>query len=447
MIKKEVKQQQRSLFLSLSDMLNQKHPLFILSNVINWKQFEDAFTPLYCEDNGRPGKPIRLMVGLLILKHLRNVSDESVVEQWSENNYYQYLCGESMFVPNVPCEASELVHFRNRIGEAGIELILKESIRINGKDSNDSNVSVDTTVQEKNITFPTDAKLHRKIIDKCKKIAEKEELSIRQTYTQTLKKLGIDQRFRNHPKNKSKARKADKKVKTIAGRLVRELERNLPPNSIHQNEITLYKQILNQKRSDKNKIYSIHEPDVQCISKGKEHKKYEFGNKVSIVYTQSTGVIVGAMGFRNPYDGHTLQQVLDQSENLLGQASIKTATTDRGYRGVAKINDIVIQTPKKFNSKNQTKYQQNKLKKHFHRRAAIEPIIGHLKTDHRLNRNFYKGIVGDNINIMLAAAAFNIKRMMNKWKSSLLSIFYSVFIEPFLKFKLFFLLLRIKTSF
>lgn len=447
MIKKEVKQQQRSLFLSLSDMLNQKHPLFILSNVINWKQFEDAFTPLYCEDNGRPGKPIRLMVGLLILKHLRNVSDESVVEQWSENNYYQYLCGESMFVPNVPCEASELVHFRNRIGEAGIELILKESIRINGKDSNDSNVSVDTTVQEKNITFPTDAKLHRKIIDKCKKIAEKEELSIRQTYTQTLKKLSIDQRFRNHPKNKSKARKADKKVKTIAGRLVRELERNLPPNSIHQNEITLYKQILNQKRSDKNKIYSIHEPDVQCISKGKEHKKYEFGNKVSIVYTQSTGVIVGAMGFRNPYDGHTLQQVLDQSENLLGQASIKTATTDRGYRGVAKINDIVIQTPKKFNSKNQTKYQQNKLKKHFHRRAAIEPIIGHLKTDHRLNRNFYKGIVGDNINIMLAAAAFNIKRMMNKWKSSLLSIFYSVFIEPFLKFKLFFLLLRIKTSF
>ena len=447
MIKKEVKQQQRSLFLSLSDMLNQKHPLFILSNVINWKQFEDSFTPLYCEDNGRPGKPIRLMVGLLILKHLRNVSDESVVEQWSENNYYQYLCGESMFVPNVPCEASELVHFRNRIGEAGIELILKESIRINGKDSNDSNVSVDTTVQEKNITFPTDAKLHRKIIDKCKKIAEKEELSIRQTYTQTLKKLGIDQRFRNHPKNKSKARKADKKVKTIAGRLVRELERNLPPNSIHQNEITLYKQILNQKRSDKNKIYSIHEPDVQCISKGKEHKKYEFGNKVSIVYTQSTGVIVGAMGFRNPYDGHTLQQVLDQSENLLGQPSIKTATTDRGYRGVAKINDIVIQTPKKFNSKNQTKYQQNKLKKHFHRRAAIEPIIGHLKTDHRLNRNFYKGIVGDNINIMLAAAAFNIKRMMNKWKSSLLSIFYSVFIEPFLKFKLFFLLLRIKTSF
>jgi len=447
MLRKEQKQQQGTLFFTLKDMLNQKHSLFILANVINWKQFEDDFTPLYCENNGRPAKPIRLMVGLLILKHLRNVSDESIVEQWSENAYYQYFCGENMFVPKVPCEASELVHFRNRIGEAGIELILKESIRINGKDSNDPNVSIDTTVQEKNITFPTDAKLHRKIIEKCKKITDKEELQIRQTYTRTLKKLGVNQRFRNHPKNKLKARKADKKVKTIAGRLVRELERNLAPNSIYQNEITIYKQILNQKRSDKNKIYSIHEPDVQCISKGKEHKKYEFGNKVSIVYTQSTGVIVGALGFRNPYDGHTLQQVLDQSEKLLGQASIKTATTDRGYRGVAKINDVIIQTPKKFNPKNQTKYQQCKLKKYFHRRAAIEPTIGHLKTDHRLNRNFYKGIVGDNINIMLAAAAFNIKRMMNKWKSSLLSIFYSIFIEPFLKFNFIFLLLRMKMSF
>ncbi len=447
MLKKEQKQLQGSLFLSLKDMLNKKHPLFILSNVINWKQFDDAFRSLYCEDNGRPAKPIRLMVGLLILKHLRNISDESVVEQWSENAYYQYLCGENIFVPSVPCEASELVHFRNRIGEAGIELIFKESIRINGKDSNDPNVSIDTTVQEKNITFPTDAKLHRKIIKKCKAIVDNEGLPIRQTYTLTLKKLGIDQRFRNHPKNKSKARKADKKVKTIAGRLVRELERNLPPDSIYNLDLELFKKILNQKQKDKNKIYSIHEPDVQCISKGKEHKKYEFGNKASIIKTQTTGVIVGAMGFRNPYDGHTLQPALEQSERLLEQKSIKTATTDRGYRGVSKINDVIIQTPKKFNPKNQNKYKQSKLKKQFKRRAAIEPIIGHLKTDHRLNRNFYKGKIGDNINIMLAAAAFNFKRMMRKWKSSLLSIFYFIFIEPFLKYNFIFFLLRVKMGF
>ena len=139
--------------------------------------FEDSFSRLYCLDNGRPAKPIRLMVGLLILKHLRNISDESVVEQWSENNYYQYFCGEHVFQPCEPCEASELVHFRNRIGESGIELILKESIRVNGNDSNDSTASIDTTVQEKNITFPTDSKLHRKIIDKCRNIAEKRESS------------------------------------------------------------------------------------------------------------------------------------------------------------------------------------------------------------------------------------------------------------------------------
>ena len=159
---------QPSLFFSFFDTLNQKHPLFILANRVDWSVFDTAFEPLYCSNNGRPAKPIRLMVGLLMLKHIRNISDESVVEQWSENIYYQYFSGETSFVPGAPCEASELVHFRKRIGEEGIELILKESIRINGKDSDDDQVNIDTTVQEKNITFPTDAKLHKKIIKKCK---------------------------------------------------------------------------------------------------------------------------------------------------------------------------------------------------------------------------------------------------------------------------------------
>jgi IS5 family transposase len=230
MLQKSVKKQQISFFFSLRDTLDQRHPLYILGEKINWKGFEESFSPLYCENNGRPGLPIRLMVGLLLIKHIRNISDESVVEQWSENVYYQHFCGSEEFNPKPPCEASELVHFRNRIGKEGMELILKESIRINGDDSHDPDVSIDTTVQEKNITFPTDNKLHRKIISKCKAIAEKEGLPIRQTYTRTLKKLSIAQRFRNHPKNKAKARKADRKVKTIAGRLIRELERNLSPN-------------------------------------------------------------------------------------------------------------------------------------------------------------------------------------------------------------------------
>jgi IS5 family transposase len=415
---------QVSFFFTIEDTLNQKHPLYVLSHRVDWELFDREFSPLYCEDNGRPAKPIRLMVGLLILKHIRNISDESVVEQWSENLYYQYFCGQQEFVPAEPCEASELVHFRKRIGESGIELILKESIRINGDDSNDDQVSIDTTVQEKNITFPTDSMLHKKIIKKCLKIAQKQGLPVRQTYTRTLKKLSFNQRFRNHFKNKSKARKADKKVRTIAGRLVRELERNLNPDSIYLTDIGLFKRVLQQRRLSQNKIYSLHEPETLCISKGKEHKKYEFGNKASIVYTQHTGVIVGAMGFRNEFDGHTLEPALEQTERLVGKAP-KKAAVDRGYRGRKRIGETLILLPKPFNNKTQTKYQQKKLKQAHKKRATIEPIIGHLKTDHRLGRNFYKGIVGDNINIMLAAAAFNFKRMMNKWKSS----FYSFFQE------------------
>jgi len=248
-------------------------------------------------------------------------------------------------------------------------------------------------------------------------------LPVGQSYIRTLKKLAVDQRFRNHPKNHKKASKADRKVKTIAGRLVRELERNLVPDSKYQSELELYKRVLNQKKDDKHKVYSLHEVEVECISKGKEAKKYEFGNKVSIIITQNTGVIVGAMSFRNLYDGHTLQPAIEQAEKLLGKSSIKTATVDRGYRGVSKIlvsmgNEVVVQSPKPFNNKTQTKYKQNKLKKQFGRRAAIEPIISHLKRDHRLGRNFYKGIAGDTINVMLSAAAINFKRMMRKWSSS-----------------------------
>lgn len=378
---------QSSFFFTLEDTLNQKHPLYILSNKVHWQLFENEFSPLYCEDNGRPAKSIRLMVGLLILKHIRNISDESIVEQWAENLYYQYFCGQQEFSSMEPCEASELVHFRKRIGESGIELILKESIRINGNDSNDDQVSVDTTVQEKNITYPTDAKLHKKIIKKCLAIAKKEQLSVRQTYTRTLKKLGVDQRFRNHPRNKSKAKKADKKVRTIAGRLVRELERNLKPDSIYLTDIELFKRVLAQKRTSKNKIYSLHEPETLCFSKGKAPKK---------------------------------------------------AAVDRGYRGRKQIGETQIQLPKPFNNKTQTKYQQKKLKEAHKKRAAIEPVIGHLKTDHRIGRNFYKGIVGDNINIMLAATAFNFKRMMNKWKLSYCHFFQELYsLLEFMIYKIF----------
>lgn len=415
---------QMGFYSTFEEQLNHKHPLYILSNQIHWLQFENAFKDLYCPDNGRPAKPIRLMVSLLMLKHIRNLSDESVVEQWSENAYYQYFSGEKCFAAKEPCEASELVHFRKRIGEKGVELIFKESICVNGKDGNEDEGTIDTTVQEKNITYATDNKLHRKVIKKCVAIAERENIELRQSYTRTLKKLSVDQRFRNHPKNYKKARKADRKVKTIAGRLVRELERKLPAG-LYAAELVLFQKVLSQKRNDHNKIYSLHEPHVQCISKGKEHKKYEFGSKVSITTTKNSSVIIGAINIeKNDYDAHTLDPALEQQQRLTGH-TLQRVFVDRGYRGINQIRDTQICTPKPFSEK-LSSYQQQKMKRGFARRAAIEPRISHLKSDHRLSRNFYKGIVGDNINVMLSAAAMNFKRMMNIFKKMSFDFFIRI---------------------
>jgi transposase, IS5 family len=433
MLSKPAPASQLSFYSTFEEQLSHRHPLYILANQIQWGIFEQAFAKLYSEE-GRPAKSIRLMVSLLMLKHVRNLSDESVVEQWFENIYYQYFSGERSYACGVPCEASELVHFRNRIGEEGIELIFKESIRINGKDGSEQEATTDTTVQEKNITYPTDNKLHRKIIKKCVAIAGKENIELRQSYTRTVKKLLMEQRFRNHPKNKGRARKADRKVKTIAGRLVRELERK-PLPTLHQDTLELFKKVLLQKKTDSHKIYSLHEPHTQCMSKGKEHKKYEFGSKVSIITTKTTGVIIGALNIeKNVHDSKTLQPALEQQQRLTG-IILKNNFVDRGYRGVNEVLGTTIVIPDKP-GKERSAYEMRKLRNGFKRRAAIEPKIGHLKQDHRLSRNFYKGIIGDNINVMLAAAGMNFKRMINKWKVNPLIFLSQIFDTIFKSYNL-----------
>ncbi|MBK9508557.1 MAG: IS5 family transposase [Cytophagaceae bacterium] len=299
MLKKPEPSGQLSFFYSLADQIDTKQPLIRLSKSINWSVFEDAFSKHYSSKMGKPAKPIRLMVSLLILKQLRNLSDENIVLAWSENLYFQFFSGQESFVPKTQCSSTELVEFRKRIGIEGVELIFKESIRVNGKDSDDDTLSADTTVQEKNITYPTDTKLHKKIITKCIGIAKAENIVLRQSYKFTLKELNTLLRFQ-HNKNGSKpARKARKRIKTIAGRLVRELGRKINPSSkeLFEKQLDTYQKILNQKRADRDKIYSLHEPEVKCYTKGKEHKKFEFGSKASILVTQKTGVIVGALSF------------------------------------------------------------------------------------------------------------------------------------------------------
>lgn len=407
----------------LEDLVNPRHPLCKLSKRIPWDEIDKNFSDLY-HHSGRPAKPIRLMVSLLILKQLYNLSDESIVEQWVENPYYQFFSGQSLFQWKFPCHPTDLVYFRKRIGEEGVKKILKISIELHGKKAREQEVLVDTTVQEKNITFPTDTKLYKRVIGHCVGIAKKEQILLRQSYKRTTKKLMLAQRFRNHPKNYKKARAAERKLKTIAGRLVRELERKLPAASLarYADDIKIYQQVLNQKKNSVNKIYSIHEPQVYCMSKGKDHKKYEFGSKASIVMTKNGGIIVGAVSFlRNIYDGHTLPEALKQSAALVGQRA-KVAICDRGYRGKSIIDGTRIEIPKKP-LKRASAYEKRKARKRFRRRAGIEPIISHLKFDYRLLRNYLKGSVGDSINLMLAAAAHNFKKLMRQLLNHLLLFF------------------------
>jgi transposase, IS5 family len=422
---------QRSLFGDFESMLDAKHPLYILANLIDWKSFEELFAPLYCKTNGRPPKPIRRMTGLLILKHLRNVSDEQVVIQFRENAYYQYFCGMDSFTVEAPCASSELVHFRKRIGEVGVEAILKESIRVNTlledkkqkkedeenhkdgrgrKPEQEQTAFIDSTVQEKNITFPTDSKQLNKIIEQCHEIADKMGIKVRQSYTREVKELKRTQRFRGKSHSRKKVAKADCRMRTIAGRLVRELLRVLPQDSVYRGKLELFQKFINGEKLDGHKIYSLHEPDVVCIGKGKDYKKYEFGNKVSITRLWN-GTIIGALSFRNEYDGHTIDKSLEQVNRIYGR-KISILACDRGYRGqnISGNTKVVIPDVPKASDSAYTKQKKHKL---FRKRAGIEPVIGHCKSDHRLGRNFYKGLFGDSINVMLAAAAYNFKRVMN----------------------------------
>jgi IS5 family transposase len=415
MIGKQKHTNQSRMFTGLAEQLDQKHPLYLLSGKINWQLFDDSFAVHYSEKVGAPSKPIRLMVSLLMLKHIRNLSDENLVEQWSENVYYQYFGGEQIYRPSVPCSSTELVGFRKRIGVAGMELILKESIAVN-RDDNDEHfgetISIDTTVQEKNITYPTDDKLYKKIIYKCVSIAQKEGVVLAQTYGKELKKLSFQQRFKRRKNGYKIARKANKRVKTIAGRILRDLERKLSPQAVlaHNASLILFTKALNQKRGDKAKTYSLHEPDVKCYAKGKEHKKFEFGSKVSIAVCQATGIIIGALNFiETLHDSKTIPAVLEQVKVLINETP-KEAFADRGYVGKTLYEDTKIYTPKP-----NLKITLEQRKKHS-KRAAVEPIIGHLKKDYRLGTNFLKGIIGDEINVLLAAAAMNFKRVINLWK-------------------------------
>ena len=431
MLKKLPVQPQLEMFKTvLMSFIHPEHELCLLAKEIDWDTLEKEFAPLYGKV-GRPSVPIRTIVGLLLLKQMYNLGDETVVARYLENPYWQHFCGEVYFQYNLPFDPSDFVHFRKRIGEEGMKKIFKQSIDLFGEDNvrrEVKEVRVDTTVQEKNITFPTDRKLTEKVIEHCKRIAKKEDIKLKRTYTFEIRKLKQQLRFARKPKNFKKHIKAQKKLHRIAFKIYQDLIKQLNPISkTYMNEFDVLYRVLTQQREDSNKIYSIHEPEVLCIAKGKEHKPYEFGNKSSFAYTRKSGIIVGAMAVEgNAYDGHTLEPQLEQVKELTG-GKIKKAIVDRGYKVKGGIPDVDIVMPKAL--KTESYYLKKKREERCRSRAGIEGLISHLKHDHRMLRNYLKGTAGDQINTLLAAAAYNMKKWMRLKKQEILYYLFRWFYQ------------------
>lgn len=404
----------------LSELLNPDHPLYVLAERIDWSQFDAAIDACYADEIGRPGVNTRLMVGLLYLKHAFDESDESLVARWVENPYWQFFCGMSYMQHELPIDPSSLSRWRKRVGAERLERLLEVTIRTALamkalRPQELQKVNVDTTVQEKAIAFPTDARLYHKMRLALVRRARSLGIALRQNYRFKGKKLLARQGRYAAARQMKRAAKMTRQLKTILGRVLRDVRRKAPAirgrivDEPMRELVALAERLWEQTRTSTNKIYSIHAPEVECICKGKVRQRYEFGCKASVATTSKSNWIVGAHALHgSPYDGHTLQGALEQVERLTGHTP-HDVMVDQGFRGHGYAGSACVHVVRTI-PKRATRTIRRMLK----RRAAIEPTIGHLKGDNRLDRNYLTGREGDKINALLSAAGYNLRKLL-RW--------------------------------
>ena len=419
---------QANLFkVMLRDIVFDRHELVLLKKAINWERFEKALEPAYCEDNGRPSIPVRMMAGLTFLKYMFGLSDQEVLDGWVENPYWQDFCGGEFFEHEPPTDQTVMSRWRKRAGEAGVTDMIMETLASSvrskvAKAKDFERVNVDTTVQEKNVRFPTDARTLDRARERIVAVGEKLGIGFRRNYVRKGKTM-----LRKHSgyvkaKQFNRAENVVRAMKQYLTNVVADAENcQIVPTSLAQiaqlaklvELVKLSKKLIAQDKNTpgKDKIYSVHEPQTECIAKGKVHKRYEFGVKAGFVTASRTNWVLGATALPgNPYDGNTLAQMLEQAERLSG-VKPQHVYCDLGYRGHDYKGECDVQVVNRFR-----KRKPRALLRWWKRRSAIEPVIGHVKSDHYMERNMLAGAAGDRLNAMLAAVGFNLVKLMRGLK-------------------------------
>ncbi len=411
----------------LDQIINMQQDLVKLAGTIDWAWIDQELAACFSEE-GRPGLTTRFMVGLLLLKQIYGLSDEEVCARWVYDPYFQHFTGEEFFAHAFPHERSGMSHWRKRIGPK-LDLLLAESLRVADasgalKTDDLARITIDTTVQPKNVTHPTDAKLMLTAIEKLGTQAKAQGLKLRQSYARLAKRAALMAGRYTHAKQFKRANRELRFLRTRLGRLIRDIRRKIdgrePLQRLFAEPLSKALQIRWQNHNQRGrKLYSWHAPETECIGKGKAHKPYEFGTKVSIATTnhrcKGGQFVLHAKALPgNPYDGHTLAGVIAETQRLTGR-EIERAYVDKGYRG----HDAP--RPLRVFISGQKRGVHGAIKRELRRRSAIEPVIGHMKSDGHLGRNYLKGRHGDQVNAVLSAIGHNLRLILNWLRLRVLS--------------------------